>query len=239
MPFTVVCPSCSARIKAPDTAVGKTVKCPKCSNPMIISASAPEPTPEVVEPVEVVESPEPEEVAPRRRQRPRRDDDDSESRPRKKKSNKGLIIGLSIGGVLLVSLCCCGGGLGMYYGVFDSVVGNDKVTKANYDRLKVDMSQAEVEAILGKGRSASQSDVRDVFKTAGGGIGHDTMSAQVESAFLDAVSKGTVLKWKNGEDILLVRFNAPQNSGGKARYFIFREKKGKNSSTSMNGSLNP
>jgi hypothetical protein len=205
---------------------------------MIISAPAPEPAPEVVEPVEIVESAAPEEVAPRRRQRPRRDDDDGESRPQKKKSNKGLIIGLSIGGVLLVSLCCCGGA-GMYFGgVFDSIAGNDKVTKANYDRLKVDMSAAEVEAILGKGRSASQSDVRDVFKTAGGGFGHDTMSAQVESAFLDAVSKGTVLKWKNGEDILLVRFNAPQNSGGKARYFILREKKGNNTSTNMNGTLN-
>ena len=103
MPVTVVCPSCSARIKAPDTAIGKTVKCPKCASTMMIGA--PEPAPEVVEiPPTQDEAPPQEDRGERRRARSRRDEDE---RPRpRKKSNKGLIIGLSIGGVVLVSLCC-------------------------------------------------------------------------------------------------------------------------------------
>jgi predicted Zn finger-like uncharacterized protein len=32
MSIVVVCPSCSANIKAPDAAAGKRVKCPKCTS---------------------------------------------------------------------------------------------------------------------------------------------------------------------------------------------------------------
>jgi hypothetical protein len=243
MPFTVVCPSCSARIKAPDTAVGKTVKCPKCSNSMIISAPAPEPAPEVAEPVEVVESQEPEEVAPQHRQRPRRDDDDGESRPRKKKSNKGLIIGLSIGGVLLVSLCCCGGGAGMYYGgVFDGIAGNDKVTQASYRQLKVGMTMSEVQAIVGNGSKASTSDVHKAFLDIGGFGGGGAGDAgpkmiREQNAFEQGVAKGAVYRWKNGGITLLILFSGPPSSGGKAMYFFFREIKGNSSSTESNGTL--
>lgn len=36
MPLSVVCPSCGARLRAPDHAVGRTVKCPQCKAPMAI-----------------------------------------------------------------------------------------------------------------------------------------------------------------------------------------------------------
>jgi F0F1-type ATP synthase membrane subunit c/vacuolar-type H+-ATPase subunit K len=229
MNVTVNCPSCSAKIKAPDTAIGKTVKCPKCLNPMIISApTAPEP--EIVEAVELVA---PVEASSRPRRKSRRDDDDgAEPRPRKKKSNKGLIIGLSVGGVL-VSLCCCGG-VGMYFGgVFDGIAGNDKVTKANYEQLKVGMTMAEVEAIAGSGRSASASDVNSVFLMAGG-----RDSAMVRGIFDQGLAKKAVYRWKNGNDTILILFTAAPASGGKAQYFVFSERQGNVSSTYMNGSLN-
>src|SRR5260370_16356993 len=136
MPLTLICPSCSAKIKAAETRMGKGGKCPKCSSPMIISPpAAPEPEPEIVEAVEVV-APAEAEAPSRPRRKSRRDDDDGdEPRPRKERSNKGLIIGLAVGGVL-VSLCCCGG-VGMYFGgVFYGIVGNDTITKANYTPLK-------------------------------------------------------------------------------------------------------
>lgn len=36
MSIAVLCPTCQARVSAPDSAAGKTVKCPKCKQPMVI-----------------------------------------------------------------------------------------------------------------------------------------------------------------------------------------------------------
>ncbi len=186
-----------------------------------------------MEAVEVV-APAEAEAPSRPRRKSRRDDDDGdEPRPRKERSNKGLIIGLAVGGVL-VSLCCCGG-VGMYFGgVFDGIVGNDKVTKANYEQLKVGMTMAEVEAIVGSGRSASASEVNDVFLMAGG-----RDSAMIRGIFDQGLAKKAVYRWKNGYDTILILFTAAPASGGKAQYFVFWEKKDNVSSTYMNGSLNP
>ncbi|MEJ5277537.1 MAG: DUF4352 domain-containing protein [Thermogemmata sp.] len=43
MPIVVACPSCGARLKAPDAAAGKTVKCPKCGASMVIPPPPPPP----------------------------------------------------------------------------------------------------------------------------------------------------------------------------------------------------
>ena len=69
MPVVVVCPSCKARMKAPDNLIGKTVKCPGCAALVQVKAapSAPAPAPA---PAPVVKKPAPkpveevEEVAP-------------------------------------------------------------------------------------------------------------------------------------------------------------------------------
>ncbi|HEX4613755.1 MAG TPA: hypothetical protein VH092_36575, partial [Urbifossiella sp.] len=41
MPIAVVCPGCSARLNTPDTAAGKTLKCPKCQTPVPVPAPKP------------------------------------------------------------------------------------------------------------------------------------------------------------------------------------------------------
>lgn len=41
MPIAVVCPSCNNKLNAPDNAIGKRVKCPKCLNPFTVSAEGP------------------------------------------------------------------------------------------------------------------------------------------------------------------------------------------------------
>ena len=62
MPVVVVCPSCNAKMKAPDNLVGKTVKCPGCAALVQVkapaSASAPAPAP-----APVVRKPAPKPVA--------------------------------------------------------------------------------------------------------------------------------------------------------------------------------
>jgi len=39
MPIVVTCPGCSATLKAPDTAAGKKVKCPKCTSAIPVPAA--------------------------------------------------------------------------------------------------------------------------------------------------------------------------------------------------------
>ena len=42
MPLQVVCPGCSAKLKAPDTAAGKKTKCPKCQAVISVPVDAPQ-----------------------------------------------------------------------------------------------------------------------------------------------------------------------------------------------------
>jgi hypothetical protein len=41
MPVSVICPTCSTRLKVPDTSVGRTVRCPACGASMLVPANAP------------------------------------------------------------------------------------------------------------------------------------------------------------------------------------------------------
>src|SRR5262245_41995906 len=43
MPIALSCPTCRARVKAPDAAVGHTLKCPACKKPVPVAAPPPAP----------------------------------------------------------------------------------------------------------------------------------------------------------------------------------------------------
>jgi uncharacterized protein len=70
MPISVACPTCGTKLKAPDDAVGKKVKCPKCASLVVVpaeddeaasgisSAPAPKPKPKEDEPEEIEDLPE-------------------------------------------------------------------------------------------------------------------------------------------------------------------------------------
>jgi len=45
MPIAIACPSCKARLQAPDSAVGKRVKCPKCQTPIPVPDAGESPAP--------------------------------------------------------------------------------------------------------------------------------------------------------------------------------------------------
>ncbi|MCC6419306.1 MAG: pre-peptidase C-terminal domain-containing protein [Gemmataceae bacterium] len=47
MPIPVSCPSCGSELRAPDTAAGRKVKCPKCTAPFTIPANGPPPKAEL------------------------------------------------------------------------------------------------------------------------------------------------------------------------------------------------
>jgi hypothetical protein len=139
MPIAVVCPGCNARLNAPDAAAGKTVKCPKCKEPLVIPSpeadagfetvdepAAPSkkpPTPVKVPAVKTdvtVDDGEEEDVKPRAKKM-RDDDEDDEGEDRRRKKGKGkkkakaggsplLLIGAIAGFVLLL-----GGGFCIYW----------------------------------------------------------------------------------------------------------------------------
>jgi phage FluMu protein Com len=76
MPIDVRCSECSTKLRAPDTAAGKKIKCPKCQT--IIPVPAPESEEAAVAPVDREPDPTPAEedevlVAPRRRPEPEGD----------------------------------------------------------------------------------------------------------------------------------------------------------------------
>ncbi len=104
MPLVISCPSCKAKLKAPDNAIGKAVKCPGCGSAIAVkapagapntvpaaprqaaAAKAPPRRPAPEDDYEVVE--EEEEVqAPRGKGRPEPDEDDRPRKPVKSRAD--------------------------------------------------------------------------------------------------------------------------------------------------------
>jgi hypothetical protein len=101
--YTLACPHCGTRLKtAGPVPAGKTVTCPRCAGLFTVAAPAPQPAIEVVD-----TTPAP----PRQRPAPPPPVDEEQMgyerpRPRRTKAgpNKGLVIGLSVGGGVLLLL---------------------------------------------------------------------------------------------------------------------------------------
>ena len=247
MPFSINCPICRTKLKVPDAAVGRQIKCPQCGNKMSVAAGEPEPAPPpVVASIQATEpaplpavAPEPEPVYDRPRPR------------RKSKSNTGLIIGLVAGAVILLLFCCIGGGVA-YYVFRDSggvaggagplsaiALANPRVTKANYDRLQEGMTLAEVEAILGKGSPTNAVEVRQVYNNIHGMVGGmgDRMADQKNFMYDRAAAAGALYRWRNGDNYIFIVFTAPPAAGGKLTYRYFQEKNGNNVSSVEGGTI--
>ncbi len=45
MPVRVTCPTCDARLKAPEGSAGRTVRCPRCTGPVVVPAAPAPPAP--------------------------------------------------------------------------------------------------------------------------------------------------------------------------------------------------
>src|SRR5581483_5741728 len=67
MPIVITCPSCSTTLKAPDTAAGKKVKCPKCTSAISVPA-AEAPALDEPDPVEEIEAPRASNLARRQKE---------------------------------------------------------------------------------------------------------------------------------------------------------------------------
>jgi uncharacterized Tic20 family protein len=100
VPIVVTCPSCKAKLKAPDGLVGKQVKCPGCQTAILVTGpAATTPAPKVqsspavkkkAPPVDYDDDMEVEDAPPPRSKKSSRDDDDyddEDDRPRKAKKS--------------------------------------------------------------------------------------------------------------------------------------------------------
>jgi|GEM_PF-3297000 len=161
------------------------------------------------------------------RSRKRRDEDDDRSAPGKKKGGGGVVIIAAVCGVLL--LCCSGAGYAIYYLVYSVKKGaeefvenltpkNDKVTSANFQKLKLLMTRAEVEALLGPGKPTTSSEIQLVF------AGQPPTNQMYLNVWQRKVDQGEVLIWRNREDCLLVAFHA--KSAGRLQLKAFLPKSG-------------
>jgi hypothetical protein len=129
--------------------------------------------------------------------RPRRDRDEEEEeeeRPRAKKSRS------SGGGGMMWLLIGGGGGvlvLLIVVGVVlfaTGVLGPNRVTKENYEKLKHGMAQKDVEAILGSGKDVTKEHLDEVDKFFGGKMAtKDLRNANYK-----------MLQWQSGKNKILV-----------------------------------
>lgn len=120
MSVLVTCTACERKLKVRDELLGKTIKCPSCEERFVaqeMEDAEDTPRPGKSRRSEQIRSGK--SVPTHRAERPRRDEDEDEEkasrrRPRsvrkEAESNKGLVIGLVVGGVLLLA----GVGVGVY-----------------------------------------------------------------------------------------------------------------------------
>lgn len=97
------------------------------------------------------------------------------------------IRSLSAGRLLCVALVCL---------ALPACGGSKRVTKANYDRIKPDMTLAEVEAILGKGDGEGGTSLAEGSSVSGAaGIGGDLQSVARPASGPKWLKWGDDSKW--------------------------------------------
>jgi predicted Zn finger-like uncharacterized protein len=165
MAIKFVCESCQTTLRVSDELAGRSVRCGKCNTVCVVPAEEEEPV-EIVEVQPAKRSLPPDEDDEKdREERParRRKDDRPRRRPRPTGTNRGLMIGLIIGGGVLAGLFLVGvcGGLIWWYFLPEN---NPLLTQENIKKVQPGMSLEQAEHILGKSKQATEGDLQTVNK---------------------------------------------------------------------------
>src|SRR5262249_17790521 len=136
MPIAVHCPRCGTQYSLADEQRGKRVLCRECSEPFYAE--------------ETDHPPPPPRPAPRAHDGPPRDRE-PDGRLRRGPGGGMLLLWLALGGGVLL-LSAAGFVAVFLWGGF----GPDRVTPQNYTQLRLDMTEAEVVAILGPGEDVTR-----------------------------------------------------------------------------------
>jgi hypothetical protein len=157
-------------------------------------------------------------------------DSSDQAAPAAASGNRGLMIGLVVGGgaVLLLSCCVCGSGVG--FGVYryagSSSTGGDgtkagdakKLTDANFAQVKTGMTLEEVEGILGKGSSTTQQELYNLWQHK------EHTSAQVDRVILFSITRWYV--WTNGNMFLAVGLSPTRSRTDRVSVIVYRDSHG-------------
>jgi hypothetical protein len=194
MAIRVTCRSCEHSIRVKDELAGGRIKCPECGKPVAVPDEEIEERPRPGRSRERDEDEDFEERPRRKRSRERDEEDRPRGKSRPKQSKKGLIIGLSIGGGVLV--------VGVIVLLVFLLVSNNNpnVTEENFDRIKRGMSQEDVEKILGKGEKCSWSVVDKTLKVP---------PPKEEDIPKGGKVVGWILRWRNKSDTILLELHPP------------------------------
>ena len=184
---SVNCPECGERVKLRDD--GKRLRCPDCG--------------EKFDPPEEEE----EEEAPRPR---------TKRKPAAKKSSGTKFAAIIVGGVLLLGVA--GLVIALVFRKSDKdgdtapPTDQAKVTLENFQRVKPGMDVAEVEGVLGSGKSSSESDMRSALSA---GLGE--MAAAVETGWARFGAGGEWRRWDGTNFRVWVAFGKTKQ-GQRAAY---------------------
>jgi len=142
MPTISTCPSCDKKLKTPDGAEGRKLRCPGCSAALLITEDGLVPAEATPKPSKSRSGPrqEEEDEKPRRGRRRDEDEDEEEERPRRARKGGGipLWVWLTGGGVL---------GAGLLILIFVLVLGGGG---NKFDKIKEGMTDKEVTSLLGE-----------------------------------------------------------------------------------------
>jgi hypothetical protein len=100
---------------------------------------------------------------------------------------------------------------------------NDKITQENVDKIKKEMTLAEVEAILGKGKPATIADVRDACS----GLHSSSVEDRIKR-WTPKCDQNAAFRWQNGRERVLIAFTTPPAQGGKVQALLTRLVEGGN-----------
>jgi predicted Zn finger-like uncharacterized protein len=165
MTLTVACPGCRANYTVPASASGKKVRCKKCGQTFRIAVTPPSSPKVVVPPSESVKpstlrgTPGPSAASPwQGLEAPARALAARPEPHRKIPPVVLVLLGLigAGGAAVLVALLVMKGGGGLPDG---GSLPDGRITEANFQKLKVEMTLADVEAILGKGKELPDEEI--------------------------------------------------------------------------------
>src|SRR5262249_23518957 len=114
-----------------------------------------------------------------------------------KKSRKGLYIGVGVAAALLLMCCCGGGGSWGGYNSFFRGEKNEKVTKDNFDKLKLDMTLDEIEKVLGPGKPTTLDDVKAAYKNE-----KQDMLDHLNAEHAVMIDRKADYRWQNGDTFI-------------------------------------
>ncbi len=138
-----------------------------------------------------------------------------------------MIVLLVVGGVLVLGCVACGGvGYWLFSKGRDAIhdVANSRVTTENAEKLREGMTKAEIEAVLGSGRTATRADF--VLLDSDATLTLRRIAEDHEKYWHPWADKGLVQVWRNGPHYILVAYNDPPDAGGKLKgldYFTLKD----------------